>query len=523
MARLFLSVPEAAASSDTIQFKLVLTGPGLQDFITQHNVIQTTVFRSFQQIAWLHEQLCKTVKVVVPTLPESPALSLMDDQDYVERKRLQIGRYFDKVIHRKVFYAHEQFIYFLSNDMSPTQVGLTSKGVLSFLRFNRTLKQGRGGFHSYKATEPVEGDENDTFHRHQIYILMLESYFGSIAEALSQMILLREGLADTLTHLGDMVIETTQSKYRLGDGITQKDQQRALDRKMQLFGLLMDELGFLVTRQGKEENMQYGDVLLEYKNSMDGLKTVFNARTQKLMEYVTSAKQRNRKRDRADKLKLRMGLNASEVRLAMTEEQEATDELGETKRQFDECQDTVKNEIRLFETQKRRDLTHSMRNYANLSLHYERAKLKALEKTLSEIQLLKPTPIAYHHPLNLLDDEDTQSSSSGNSSHRERNTTTSGGSNNSSKRRHKNHHRPQKTLQSSASLPTWTRKRIDDGGNDDDGNTSDKNGIDDNNTGDDTFITRRVSPFTRYEDGTSSHALSASYDDRLRNSTTTSW
>lgn len=57
------------------------------------------------------------------------------------------------------------------------------------------------------------------------------------------------GLADTLTHLGDMVIETTQSKYRLGDGITQKDQQRALDRKMQLFGLLMDELGFLVTRQ----------------------------------------------------------------------------------------------------------------------------------------------------------------------------------------------------------------------------------------------------------------------------------
>jgi hypothetical protein len=100
---------------------------------------------------------------------------------------------------------------------------------------------------------------------------MLESYFGSIAEALSQVILLREGklsqesimkcvltlsfltfhtgLADTLTHLGDMVIETTQSKYRLGDGITQKDQQRALDRKMQLFGLLMDELGFLVTRQ----------------------------------------------------------------------------------------------------------------------------------------------------------------------------------------------------------------------------------------------------------------------------------
>ncbi|KAI8078794.1 uncharacterized protein BX664DRAFT_270208 [Halteromyces radiatus] len=300
MTHLLLSVPEAAASSDTIQFKLVLGGP----------------------IAWLHEQLCQSVKIVVPTLPETPLVLLMDDQDYVERKRLQIARYFDKLIRRQVFCHHDKFIFFLSNDMSPTQVGPTSKGVLSFLRFNRTLKQGRGGFHSYKATEPVDGDENDVFHRHQIYILMLESYFGSIAEALSQMIQLREGLADTLTHLGDTVIETTQSKYQLGNGITYKDQQRALDRKMQLFGLLMDELGFLVTRQGKEENMQYGDVLLEYKNSMDGLKTVFNARTQKLMEYVASAKQRNRKRDRTDKLKLRMGLNASEVRTAMTEEQE---------------------------------------------------------------------------------------------------------------------------------------------------------------------------------------------------------
>jgi hypothetical protein len=42
------------------------------------------------------------------------------------------------------------------------------------------------------------------------------------------------------------------------------------------------------------------------------------------MEYVASAKQRNRKRDRADKLKLRMGLVASEVRSAMTEEQEVS-------------------------------------------------------------------------------------------------------------------------------------------------------------------------------------------------------
>ncbi|CAO3597268.1 unnamed protein product [Absidia cylindrospora] len=415
--------------------------------------------------------------------------------------------------------------------MSPTEVGISSKGVLSFLRFNRTLKQSRGGFHSFKATEPVEGDENDTFHRHQIYILMLESYFGSIAEALSQMILLREGLADTLTHLGDMVIETTQSKYRLGDEMNSKDQQRALDRKMQLFGMLMDELGFHVTRQGKEENMQFGDVLLEYKNSMDGLKTVFNARTQKLMEYVASAKQRNRKRDRTDKLKLRMGMNGPEVRQAMTEEQEATDDLAESKRRFDQSQETVKNEIRLFETQKRRDLTHSMKKYVNLSIHYERTKLEALEKTLTDIRHLQPTPLIYHHPLNVREDEDTQSSASTtSSSHRDRGSGPSTG-----KRRHKNHHRPQKTLQSSASLPTWSRKKRTGGDDDDDDDDNAYFGGDqgvgdngvammENSTSDGTHSTaRRISPFTRYEDGTSTHVLSASYDDRLRASSTTSW
>ena len=59
------------------------------------------------------------------------------------------------------------------------------------------------------------------------------------------------GLADVLVTMGDVVIETTQSKYRLGDGDSeaQRKVQRGLDHKMQLFGLLMDELGFIFTRQ----------------------------------------------------------------------------------------------------------------------------------------------------------------------------------------------------------------------------------------------------------------------------------
>lgn len=125
-----------------------------------------------------------------------------------------------------------------------------------------------------------------------------------------------------MTHMGDLVIETTQSKYRLGLGLKleSRDSQRNLDRKMQMLGLLMDELGFVFTRQGKEENMRFGDVMIEYKNSLDPLKVVFNARTVKLMEYVEQLKYRNKKRDRADKLKLRLGINHPEVKEVIEEE-----------------------------------------------------------------------------------------------------------------------------------------------------------------------------------------------------------
>jgi hypothetical protein len=78
--------------------------------------------------------------------------------------------------------------------------------------------------------------------------------------------------------MGDLIIETTQSKYRLGLGLKldSRDSQRNLDRKMQMLGLLMDELGFIFTRQGKEETMKFGDVMIEYKNSLDPLKVNTN-------------------------------------------------------------------------------------------------------------------------------------------------------------------------------------------------------------------------------------------------------
>ncbi|KAI9485378.1 MAG: hypothetical protein EXX96DRAFT_544902 [Benjaminiella poitrasii] len=439
-------VQEAAATPDTIQFKLVLEADGE----SETTLPSTTLFRTFQQISWVYHGLKGAFPdIVLPPLPEKPTPSFIDDQDYVEKKRLQMERFFNRITSRAELTRHKDFLHFLSNDMSPTEVGPTmNTGVLSFLKFNRVIMKSNSdrGFKSFKPNEMIEGNEQDVFHKHQIYILLQESYFGFIAETLNQLIHTREGLGEELTHMGDLVIETTQSKYRLGVGLKSdlRDSQRHLDRKMQMLGLLMDELSFIFTRQGKEENMKFGDVMIEYKNSFDPLKIVFNVRTIKLMEYVDHLKQRNKKRDKSDRLKLKLRINHPELSKTIKEEEEATILLKKSKEEFDECQNKVKKEIKMFEMQKNRDLRKTIRDYVNVSLHYEKLKLQHLEKTLVDIQQINLINKASSIPIPFKKADTTNSDNSSSSSKQKKRKPLY----------HEHKELKKKPLQSSTSLPT---------------------------------------------------------------------
>ncbi|CAO3701953.1 unnamed protein product [Rhizopus stolonifer] len=387
--------------------------------------------------------------------------------------------------------------------MTPTEVGPLNTGVLSFLKFNRRPNTEKS-FKSYKASELIEGDEQDTFHKHQIYILLQETYFGSVAEYLNQLIQVREGLGDVLTHMGDLIIETTQSKYRLGPGLKPeaRDLQRNLDKRMQIFGLLMDELGFVFTRQGKEENMKFGDVMIEYKNSFDPLKVVFNTRIVKLMEYAEQLKARNKKRDRTNKLESKLSTDHPELRQAVAEEDEVIQSLEGIKNEFDFIHEKVKQEIKLFEAQKIKDLKKSIKNYASLSIRYEKTKLQNLEKTLNDMQqpIIKSAR-QFSYSQHLREQENlviSPSSSSVASSSKQK------------KRRqqkhhlHQNYNELQKPLQSSASLPTRNKNEATDNVSDCSDNSSGNN----NNK-------KHIQAQAKGTESISKMSLSASYDDRL--------
>lgn len=87
-------------------------------YIHSHNLSSSVCFRSFQQIAWLHEQLATNFPdLLLPPLPDPPLTSQIEDQDFVERKRRQVERFLAKLGMRLEFYESPSFVHFLSDDM----------------------------------------------------------------------------------------------------------------------------------------------------------------------------------------------------------------------------------------------------------------------------------------------------------------------------------------------------------------------------------------------------------------------
>lgn len=72
-------------------------------------------------------------------------------------------------------------------------------------------------------------------------------------------------------------MEVLSSKYRLGDGqrIDNRERHQALDKEMQLFGVLSDDLRYLIRRQVKAETFQFMDMVQEYKGMLQGLKVIY--------------------------------------------------------------------------------------------------------------------------------------------------------------------------------------------------------------------------------------------------------
>lgn len=75
-----------------------------------------TIFRNYNQIAWLHARLLARYEhVLIPPLPEKPGAT---DADYVEKKRLQMERFLVKLFARQEIVESDSDVqYFLGESM----------------------------------------------------------------------------------------------------------------------------------------------------------------------------------------------------------------------------------------------------------------------------------------------------------------------------------------------------------------------------------------------------------------------
>ncbi|RUS26402.1 hypothetical protein BC938DRAFT_470808 [Jimgerdemannia flammicorona] len=405
---LVLAVPEAASCPATIQFKITVSttnGNPLPFNVT------TPLFRSFQQVNWLHRRLSQTfTDLAIPPLPDPPNANHVEDQDYVEQKRMQVHRFLAKVGRRTELVSDKDVRYFLSSDMSHTDaVDPRKSPVLGFL--NIITPNYERGLKIYRPSETVKDNDQDEFQRRQTYILTLESHFINMFDHLKAVVKQREILGDDLSVLGDSATEALSGGYVLGAGvkIDNTERHRVLDTRVQMFGRVMDEMSFVMQRQvslgemkrvrwwglGKGEIYYLGDVFQEYKGMTDSIKGVMNLRTERLGDCVNVIKQRNRKRDKTDRLKLKMAQNSADVLTAITEEEQATESVTAVQEAFTAAQQSVARELSWFEEERSRDLSKALRDYVQVTVRYERQKLETLQRALRRMREVEVGPDAH--------------------------------------------------------------------------------------------------------------------------------
>ncbi|KAF9317556.1 hypothetical protein BG003_000639 [Podila horticola] len=374
MKALKVTIPEAASSGGTITVKILVTPANCDT------------------VRWLYQKLQTAFPdYVISPLPEPLSEKLSEDVDQVEQKRVQIERFLQRICLRTEFATSEAVLWFVGTEMTHLDSVDSRRATLGFLRFDNIIKPSYDrGMRIYRPTENVEENDQGEFQRRQAYILSMEQSFIGLWDAGSR--LTKERERDTYSQLGDATMEVLSSKYRLGDGqrIDNRERHQALDKEMQLFGVLSDDLRYLIRRQVKAETFQFMDMVQEYKGMLQGLKDVMNSRTDRLSDYVAASKKVAKRQIQVEQAIQKAATSpADNVDKAHLGLESANSKLESAREEFKKSQVVVTRELLRYEKDKAKEWQTTVYDYATKQLMYEKEKLKALEKSWGLIQDLR--------------------------------------------------------------------------------------------------------------------------------------
>ncbi|KAI9143682.1 hypothetical protein BKA69DRAFT_91484 [Paraphysoderma sedebokerense] len=275
-----LSVTEAAVLNRNLLFKIESLDLNIEP-----------IFRSYPQIAWLHQKLTATFPdLIIPPLFQAPDPNLIaiSDNNHIEQKRLQADRYFSKISSRHQITDNSDFKYF-ATQMVPSDTLEERKHLidLSFLSpivnpivgplVNSNYER---GFRIYRPAEDIEGNDQDIFLQRQAYILSLESHLNQVSFNLQEVIRIKRDLATSLGYLGDSLLSTLGNiNTLLGSTITDRPAEVTSafakhEQFLKTVTALTDDLETIYERQSVNEQMHVGDVFQEYDDCINSVKVM---------------------------------------------------------------------------------------------------------------------------------------------------------------------------------------------------------------------------------------------------------
>lgn len=334
---------------------------------------QFTVFRSYKQIEWLHNKLyTKHVDILIPPFPEVPTNV---EADYLEKKRLQMGRYLHKIFHRKELESDNDTAYFLSEQMTPLDVSHKKSSFVQLPLFGFMRTEYHQGFRIFVPSEFVDGiDDQEEFIMRKTYITTLEINYQQAVDCVVKLIKAEEavgrGFSQFFTHLKEVTDTEGGSSVAAVNLMVEFSDKQKLNVQMKI----------------KNDIWLFGDVLLEYSHTTESLKRLMNERTDRLIDYVEALKTKTKRFEKVQKLKFKnLADDNPEMVAAVGEEKQAEEDIAKKMASFQDMKLAVTREMKRFEKEKTRDLHQALKDYAKIQVKFGNELIDTITQTLRQI------------------------------------------------------------------------------------------------------------------------------------------
>lgn len=354
-----------------------------QEFEDSHQQ-QLQISRTYSQLQWLHVKLTHShPNTLIPPFPDTPRTNV-SDADYAEKKRLQMARYLIKLFCREQVLDGSSDLQLFINDTAMAGLNFSNvsamqvskKSSLSSMLVPIFSAIGRGqqhpdyqrGFRVFHASEFIPGasDDADEFETRKSYIESMDMHFSSVLDKFGSMMRERE-------HLNKIMLQ-------LGYSLKMLDPESMSHAELDTIYQLMVDLRTKDQKQNRQSILLFGDVILEYKNTVPCLKTLMNSRTDALADYVDSLKNRAHASEELQKQRIARQDTTHAIDVLEESEQVVT----KTKKGLDAVRGSLTHELVIFEKEKTRDLRKAMRAYAHIQIQFETEKLEYITRALNK-------------------------------------------------------------------------------------------------------------------------------------------